>query len=93
MERMPQPQEEFETSFDREAIAAEAAETARAMLSERIDESLKAEERFVAIVEIMQELADDNGNRFIVEALAERLSYEKKVLELQTFEDKYPLAV
>ncbi len=90
---MLQPQEEFETSFDREAIATEAAETARVILSERIDESLRAEERFVSIIELMQELADDNGNRFIVEALAERLSYEKKVLELQTFEDRYPLAV
>jgi len=93
MERILQPQEEFASGYDREAIAAGAADTARVMIAERIDPSLEAEERFAAIIELMNELAEDNGNRFIVEAIAERLSYEKRVLELQTFEDRYPLAV
>ncbi|NCT02085.1 hypothetical protein GW766_02450 [Candidatus Parcubacteria bacterium] len=93
MEKMPQPQEEFETSFNCEAVAEAAAQTAKAMLAERIDSSLEADERFAEIIALMQDLAEDNGNRFIVEAMAARLSYEKKVFELRTLEDYYPLAV
>ena len=93
MERVPQPQEEFETSFDREAVVADAADGARVMLTERIEREMVGEERFTAIVELMDELAEDNGNRFIVEAMAEQLSYEKKKQELQTFAELYPYAV
>lgn len=93
MEKMIQPQEEFAPTFDREAVAVEAAETARKMISERIDTTLQPEERVVAMVDLMQELAEDNGNRFIVEALAQQVSYEKMKQEIQTFAALYPHAV
>ncbi|MEN9921913.1 MAG: hypothetical protein RL097_189 [Candidatus Parcubacteria bacterium] len=93
MERTPQPQEEFASSFDRDAVAVAATETAQVMIAERIDASLAGEERFAAMVTLMEELAEDNGNRFIVEAMAQRLTYEKKLQELQTLEEFYPLAV
>ena len=93
MERMPQVEHAPEGGFDREAVAAEAAATARTMLTEKIPEGLSPEEREQEIKQLMMELAADNGNRFIVEAIAQRLSFEKKALELQEMEDRYPLAV
>lgn len=93
MERTPQLQEEFASSFDRDAVAVAATETAQVMIAEQIDASLAGEERFAAMVTLMEELAEDNGNRFIVEAMAQRLTYEKKLQELQTVEELYPLAV
>lgn len=93
MERTPQLQEEFASSFDRDAVAAAATETAQVMIVERIDSAMVGEERFAAMVTLMEELAEDNGNRFIVEAMAQRLTYEKKLQELQTIEELYPLAV
>lgn len=93
MERTPQLQEEFASSFDRDAVAVAATETAQVMIAERIDSAMVGEERFAAMVTLMEELAEDNGNRFIVEAMAQRLTYEKKLQELQTIEELYPLAV
>ena len=92
-ETMPQPQEQMEEGgYDREAIAVAAAETAQKMIAERIDAEVQSEERFTEMQSLMQELAEDNGNRFIVEAIAQRLSLEKKALELQDLEAHYPLA-
>lgn len=95
MEGVPQAQPEMapeaEGGFDREAIAADAAETARRYVAEKIDATLEAEERFVAMIDLMNELAEDNGNRFIVEAIAQKLTLEKAALELKTLEDRYSL--
>jgi hypothetical protein len=61
------------------------------MIAEQITAEVP-EERFAEMVALMQELAEDNGNRFIVEAIAQRLSIEKKAQELQDLEARYPLA-
>lgn len=83
--------EQSSVNFDREVIAREAADTARQLIAEHIDEGLAGDERLAAIVELMKSLSDDNSNRFIVEALAQRVSYEREVQALEDVIDRYPL--
>ena len=84
--------ENVPVTFDREAVAIEASSAARRLIAEQIDESLVGEERFTAVVELMERFSDDNNNRFVVEALAQRLSYEREVHALENLIARYPLA-
>jgi hypothetical protein len=98
-ERMPQLQEEFDFRDNPEAVRRYrelqegAPLTASKLIVENIDSELKAEERFTAIVDLMKELAEDPNNRFIIEAVSQQLSLEKKRHELQTLEEMYTLSV
>lgn len=89
----PEVAPEFDSSFDRAEVEAGAAETARIMLTDCIDPSLTHEHRFEAISALIEELAEDRGNHFIVEALKERLSYEKALLELEYDDEEFSLMV
>lgn len=92
MEAVPRPEQQMEGgTFDREAIVEAAAETAKSLVAERVVAEVP-EERYEEYKELMEELAADNGNRFIVEAIAQRLSLEKAAQELRDLEARYPLA-
>lgn len=64
-------------AYDREAVAKEAMHQARELVHERGFEELKGNERFDAVVALMKELAKNNSNRHVVEALAQILTVEK----------------
>jgi hypothetical protein len=92
MERLPQNEIGIENVYNREAIATNAAREAERILDEQIDESLSLSERVVAVKVLMEELGKDNGNRHVVEAIAQRLSIETAADEYQSLMEKYPLA-
>jgi hypothetical protein len=91
MERLPQNEIGIENVYNREAIATNAAREAERILDEQIDESLSLSERVVAVKVLMEELGKDNGNRHVVEAIAQRLSIETAADEYQSLMEKYPL--
>ena len=92
MEHAPQPQYEAspEGAFDREAVAAEARQTAKKLIAEHVDESMQPEERENTLQILMEELAEDNGNRFIVEAIAQQRSRDRLVQNVQSFDAVFP---
>jgi hypothetical protein len=84
---------EFESSFNHKEVEEAAAQTARIMLTDCIDPSLEAEHRFEAISALIEDLAEDKGNHFIIKALKQRLQYEKDLLELQHDDEQFSLTV
>lgn len=98
MERMthnfePEAEPEFDASFNYAEFEREAADTAHIMLTDCIDPALEAEHRLEAITALIEDLAGDRGNIFIVKALKDRLAYEKALLELQMDDEEYSLTV
>ncbi len=92
MERVPQPQMEFESGYDRMATATEAVATARKMINERIDNTMSPEEREEAIKEMMQEIVNlnDNGYRHIFEEMGNLLTEERSINRLKELYRAHP---
>ncbi|MEY3784592.1 MAG: hypothetical protein RLZZ230_914 [Candidatus Parcubacteria bacterium] len=80
------------SDFNRETIVSEAAKQAELILNERIDSGLSASEREDSIIELMEELAVSNENRFLVEAIAQRLTLERASMNYHSLSAQYPLA-
>jgi hypothetical protein len=89
----PKVAPEFDPTFDLREVEVQAAQTARIMLTDCIDPALTHEHRFEAISALIEELVEDKGNHFIVEALRERLSYEKVLLTLEYSDEEFSLMI
>lgn len=87
----PEVASEFDPTFDLREVERQAAETARTMLTDCIDPTLTHKHRFEAISALIEELAEDKGNHFIVGALKERLIYEKASLKLKYDDEELSL--
>ena len=92
MEGLQKNESGAEMGYNREAVASTAAEEAKRLFAEHIDDSLSLIERVEAAKALMTELAEDNKNRHVVEALAQRLSVEVMAHDYQEVTERYPLA-
>lgn len=73
-------------------LEAEAPKQARAIIEREIDPELKGHERFLAIINKAQEIADRNNQaeRLIPEVLIRFASFEKQALDEAALREKYP---
>ena len=60
--------------YDRERVAQEAMAEARELIAARGLDELEEYEYTTSVINLMKELADDNANRHVVEALARILN-------------------
>lgn len=93
MEGAPQYEGGNEQPYDREAIASEAMERARGLMAERGINDIYGNERFEAMQDLMLELASDNANRHVVEALAQILTVDRAAHDYHIATEQFPRAV
>jgi hypothetical protein len=79
-------------AYDREAKMKMAADSAKELLKEKIDESVVGEARFEPMQALMDELAESNDNRHVVEAIAQIRRLEEAALQQERLAAQYPLA-
>jgi hypothetical protein len=91
MEKLQPVDAHIEGTYDRESVRELAAVEAKELIEKEITSEVP-EERFQEMVNLMQELSEDNNNRFIVEAIAQVLTIERKREELDSLEQALPLA-
>ncbi|MCA9360642.1 hypothetical protein H6785_03130 [Candidatus Nomurabacteria bacterium] len=85
MDKVPiyaQPNSRGQDDFTND-LRNDAIDTANRYIKDEVDPTLRHEDRIKAMVDLANHLSADDGNKYIVIAIRERIAMEKSVLLMQ----------